>query len=174
MARRAGIPAYDIGARDEGHTDVGIAEGGLMNDGAVRCGVEEDASEVPVVGLSEETGEGRITNHQFPVGIERECVRNVADSEGGIVAVERTAPFQYKLPHCSCGRVEVKGHITEGDKKFDLLMQRVPGDEDLQIWKVSNATVARVADLYKEYGYGPLVEAFAKAIPDGRILGIEY
>jgi MscS family membrane protein len=66
------------------------------------------------------------------------------------------------------------GRIEDGEKEFVLLMQRVPGDEGLLIWKVANASVARIADLYQEFGYGPLVETFAKAIPDGRFLGVEY
>ena len=66
------------------------------------------------------------------------------------------------------------GRIQDGDKEFVLLMQRVPGDEGLLIWKVSNATVARIADLYEEFGYSPLVETFAETVPEGRFLGIEY
>ena len=66
------------------------------------------------------------------------------------------------------------GRIEEGEKEFVLLMQRVPGDEGIMIWKISNATVARIADLYEEFGYGTLVETFAKVIPDGRFLGIDY
>jgi MscS family membrane protein len=66
------------------------------------------------------------------------------------------------------------GRIEKGDKEFVLLMQRVPGEKGLQIWKVSNATVAMVADLYEKFGYSPLVEAFADTLPDGRFLGIEY
>ena len=65
------------------------------------------------------------------------------------------------------------GRIEDGDKEFVLLLQRVPGDEGLLVWKISNATVARIAHLYKEFGYGPLVETFANAIPDGSFLGIE-
>jgi MscS family membrane protein len=66
------------------------------------------------------------------------------------------------------------GSITDGNATFTLFMQRVPGDEGFAIWKVSNATVAEVADLYEQFGYGPMVEAFANAIPDGSFLGVEY
>ena len=66
------------------------------------------------------------------------------------------------------------GSITDGDVTFTLFMQRVPGDEGFSIWKVSNATVAEVADLYEQFGYGPMVEAFADAVPDGSFLGVEY
>jgi MscS family membrane protein len=63
--------------------------------------------------------------------------------------------------------------IEDGDKEFVLLLQRVPEDDGLMVWKVANATVARIADLYDKFGYSPLVEAFARALPEGRFLGIE-
>jgi MscS family membrane protein len=66
------------------------------------------------------------------------------------------------------------GSITDGETTYALFLQKIPGDEGLSIWKVSNATVAEVADLYEQFGYGPLVEAFANAIPAGSVLGIEY
>ncbi len=66
------------------------------------------------------------------------------------------------------------GRIEDGGKEFVLLMQRVPEDDGLAIWKVSNATVAKVAELYEEFGYGPLVETFPRALPEGRVLGVEY
>jgi MscS family membrane protein len=39
----------------------------------------------------------------------------------------------------------------------DLLLQRVPrADDGVRIWKVSAETVARIPDLYDEFGFGPL------------------
>jgi MscS family membrane protein len=66
------------------------------------------------------------------------------------------------------------GNIEDGDRKIILLMQRVPGDDGLMVWKVSNATVARIAGLYETFGYSPLLERFADALPDGQFLGVEY
>jgi MscS family membrane protein len=65
------------------------------------------------------------------------------------------------------------GRIEDGDEEFVLLMQRVPRGDGKFIWKVSNATVAKIADLYDEFGYGPVAEAIAKSVPDVRFLGVE-
>ena len=67
------------------------------------------------------------------------------------------------------GRIEDE----DGDEEFVLLMQRVPRGDGKFIWKVSNATVAKIADLYDEFGYGPVATAIAKAVPDVRFLGVE-
>ncbi|MFV7770405.1 mechanosensitive ion channel family protein [Shewanella marisflavi] len=59
------------------------------------------------------------------------------------------------------GRVELQSD------KVSLYLQRVPGD-DGSIWKVSNATVAKVPELYQNLGYGPVAEWFVNHIPEGR------
>ncbi|WP_108946713.1 mechanosensitive ion channel family protein [Shewanella halifaxensis] len=61
------------------------------------------------------------------------------------------------------GRVEVKG------SEITLLLQKVPNKQLGSIWKVSNATVAKVPLLYSELGYGPVVEWFVKHIPEGHL-----
>ncbi|MGS0680743.1 mechanosensitive ion channel family protein [Shewanella sp. 125m-7] len=61
------------------------------------------------------------------------------------------------------GRVEVKG------SEITLLLQKVPNKQLGSIWKVSNATVAKVPLLYNELGYGPVVEWFVKHIPQGHL-----
>ena len=65
------------------------------------------------------------------------------------------------------------GRIETEDEDFILLMQRVPRGDGVFIWKVSNATVAKIADLYDEFGYGPVAEAIARSVPDVRFLGVE-
>ena len=65
------------------------------------------------------------------------------------------------------------GRIEGEDTDYVLLLQRVPADEGERIWKISNATVARIADLYNEFGYGPIAQAVADSVPDIDILGIE-
>lgn len=61
------------------------------------------------------------------------------------------------------GRVEIKG------SEITLLLQKVPNKELGSIWKVSNATVAKVPLLYSELGYGPVVEWFVQHIPQGHL-----
>ncbi|ABV87208.1 hypothetical protein [Shewanella pealeana] len=61
------------------------------------------------------------------------------------------------------GRVEVKG------SEITLLLQKVPNKELGSIWKISNATIAKVPLLYSELGYGPVVEWFVQHIPQGHL-----
>jgi MscS family membrane protein len=55
-----------------------------------------------------------------------------------------------------------------------LLLQQVPRDDGVPIWKISNNTVARIPALYDELGYSRRVENIRRSFPDGRFLGIEY
>ena len=66
------------------------------------------------------------------------------------------------------------GRIEDEDtgNEIILLMQRVPRDDGKFIWKVSNATIAELADLYGKYGYGPIAEAISRVIPDVHFLGV--
>jgi MscS family membrane protein len=63
--------------------------------------------------------------------------------------------------------------ISLGDKEIPLLLQRVPRDDGVFIWKVSNKTVADVPVLYEQYGYGPVEEYLMEALPDITILNVE-
>ena len=55
-----------------------------------------------------------------------------------------------------------------------IFLQHVPGPGDTSIWKVSNATVAKIPALYEEFGYSRIVEAVLQVSPDGSFLGAEY
>ncbi len=55
-----------------------------------------------------------------------------------------------------------------------LLLQQIPREDGVPIWKISNSTVARIPALYDELGYSRRVENFRRSFPDGRFLGIEY
>ena len=65
------------------------------------------------------------------------------------------------------------GRLQTEQGEVVLLLQRVPRDDGVFIWKVSNATVAKIADLYDDFGYGPIVEAVAKRLPEVSFLGLE-
>jgi len=65
------------------------------------------------------------------------------------------------------------GNLETSRGEIALMMQRVPGENDTRIWKVSNATVAIIPDLYVELGYPRWVESFRRSFPDGRFLGFE-
>ncbi len=65
------------------------------------------------------------------------------------------------------------GIIRDGEKEIQLLMQRVPRSDGEHIWKVSNATVSRIPDLYDTYGYPESIEDLRRALPQGSFLGFE-
>ncbi|WP_223293044.1 MULTISPECIES: mechanosensitive ion channel family protein [Shewanella] len=63
------------------------------------------------------------------------------------------------------------GRIKLESSEVSLLLQRVPGEQG-SIWKVSNATVAKIPSLYDQLGYGPVVEWFVEHIPEGRLFKV--
>lgn len=67
----------------------------------------------------------------------------------------------------SVGQIEVEGQT------IDILLQRVPREDGVFIWKFSNATVAQIPGLYQEFGYGYLENIFPDAFFDIKVLGIE-
>ncbi len=65
------------------------------------------------------------------------------------------------------------GIVMEGEKEVRLLMQRVPRGDGAFIWKVSNATVSHIPQLYEIYGYPEAVEELRRSLPEGSFLGFE-
>ncbi len=65
------------------------------------------------------------------------------------------------------------GQIPVPDGTVDLLLQRVPRDDGVFIWKVSNASVAQIPSLYEHYGYGEIGDTLNAFLPDIVILGLE-
>lgn len=65
-----------------------------------------------------------------------------------------------------------KVRTRQGD--LTLYLQLIPGEKDTKIWKVSNTTVARIPQLYIDYGYSPFVEYVRGVVPDGSFLGAEF
>lgn len=62
--------------------------------------------------------------------------------------------------------------MPEGDVL--LLMQRVPRGDGVQIWKISNRSVAMIPELYGEYSYSKPVETIRGWFPDDlAFLGVE-
>ena len=65
------------------------------------------------------------------------------------------------------------GTIIHGDNEVRLLMQKVPRGDGESIWKVSNATVSLIPDLYETYGYSKPVETLRRSLPNVSFLGFE-
>jgi MscS family membrane protein len=66
---------------------------------------------------------------------------------------------------------DLAGHVTMPQGKVDILLQRVPRKDGVHIWKLSNATAAKIPQMYQHYGYGPAIEALSRALPSGQFLG---
>src|SRR5580765_8504269 len=64
------------------------------------------------------------------------------------------------------GRIETKkGGVT-------LFLERVPGEDSVQVWKVAAGTVARIPAVYAEFGHGPLGEFLPPMFVEVRLLEI--
>jgi len=63
------------------------------------------------------------------------------------------------------------GRIEMPDKTVDLLLQHVPREDGIYIWKFSNRTVAEIPYLYDQFGYSRLEERLSEIFPDVIILG---
>jgi MscS family membrane protein len=66
------------------------------------------------------------------------------------------------------------GHLVSNDGEQILYMQRVPGLDNNFIWKVSNASIAMVPELYDYFSYPDWVENIRERLPEDAVfLGIE-
>ncbi|MBE9567936.1 MAG: mechanosensitive ion channel [Proteobacteria bacterium] len=55
----------------------------------------------------------------------------------------------------------------------DILMQRVPRGDGVFVWKISNATVAKIPDLDAEFGYGLIGDRLSMIFPSRIVFGFE-
>lgn len=70
-------------------------------------------------------------------------------------------------------RRDLLGTIHTSKDPVDLLLEHVPRDDGVLIWKVSSMTVARIPALYAEFGYGPLGEWLPEPLFEITFLGVE-
>jgi MscS family membrane protein len=61
----------------------------------------------------------------------------------------------------------------ETGENFPLYMQKVPRGDGVFIWKISNASVSLIPELYDVYGYPEAIESLRRVLPDITILGFE-
>ncbi len=64
------------------------------------------------------------------------------------------------------------GTIDTQEGKVDILLQRVPREDGVSIWKFAGVTVAQVPDLYNEFGYGVLERFLPKIFFELQFLDI--
>ena len=67
---------------------------------------------------------------------------------------------------------ELVGTIKGKSGSTPIVLQRVPGEGDTKLWKISAATVAQIPRLYREYGYGPLGDYLPPAFFEIRFLAL--
>jgi MscS family membrane protein len=65
------------------------------------------------------------------------------------------------------------GRLAGQARAYDILVQRVPHGDGVDIWKFAGATVADIPSLYGEFGYGRLESLFPPWFFDVQVLGIE-
>ncbi len=65
------------------------------------------------------------------------------------------------------------GLVLNEGKEIRLLMQKVPRGDGVSIWKVSNATVSLIPQLYEIYGYPEFIEELRRNLPNTSFLGYE-
>jgi len=66
------------------------------------------------------------------------------------------------------------GRIETDEGELILLMQRVPGPDDNFIWKISNASVEHIPELYDYFSYPAWVDNIRDRVPaDSGFLGVE-
>ena len=65
------------------------------------------------------------------------------------------------------------GVVLDDETEHRLLMQKVPRGDGVFIWKISNATVSLIPELYDTYGYPKPVEDLRRKLPDVSFLGFE-
>lgn len=68
---------------------------------------------------------------------------------------------------------DILGSLETAQGGIPIYLQLVPAEDDMRIWKISNASVAQIPNLYEDYGYAPFVESVRKFMPDVSLLGAE-
>jgi MscS family membrane protein len=66
---------------------------------------------------------------------------------------------------------DVLGVIETEGGTFNILLQKVPRDDGVLIWKFSNVTISQIPELYEYLGYGHLGEVLYSIFPDVEFLG---
>jgi MscS family membrane protein len=68
---------------------------------------------------------------------------------------------------------DLVGRIKGADATHDVLLQHVPRGDGVLIWKFASATVAKIPELYEEFGFGLLGDRLPSVLYDVDIFGYE-
>jgi MscS family membrane protein len=62
--------------------------------------------------------------------------------------------------------------VTLANAEVPIYLQRVPDDKGGWMWKISNATVERIPEMWQELGFHPLAEYLFTVLPDFTFMGL--
>ncbi len=65
------------------------------------------------------------------------------------------------------------GSITISSGRIPIYLQRVPDERGGKVWKLSNATVAQIPEMWDELGYSPAAIYFKKILPNFHFMGMD-
>jgi len=85
-----------------------------------------------------------------------------------IVSDEPEGDLQDGLPSYR----DLVGTITLSTGAIPIYLQRVPDGQGGKVWKLSNATVARIPEMWDELGYSDAAVYLGDLLPDFRIMGM--
>lgn len=68
---------------------------------------------------------------------------------------------------------EELGSLHYGEKEFVVYLQHVPAADGQYTWKISNATIAQVPEMWTVFGYDPRLERIGQWLPEGRIFHMQ-
>ena len=65
------------------------------------------------------------------------------------------------------------GLITISTGEIPIYLQRVPDGRGGKVWKLSNATVAQIPQMWEELGYSPVATYFKEILPTFKFMGMD-
>jgi MscS family membrane protein len=68
---------------------------------------------------------------------------------------------------------DLLGTIHLKEDIVPVYLQRIPNGDGSQVWKISNATVSKIPELWEELGYHPLAESISAYLPQFKIMDME-
>jgi len=65
------------------------------------------------------------------------------------------------------------GSVLISSGEVPIYLQRVPDGKGGKVWKVSNATAAKIPEMWEELGYSPVAIYISKLLPEMRFMGMD-
>jgi MscS family membrane protein len=156
----AGVPDDEFGRGTPRTSLLGFAKATLERD-FERASRYLDLTQLPT-GLEE--GDGPRLARQLRIAVGRQLW---VDFEA--ISISPEGDVNDGLPE-SRDRI---GWIAGAKKSFDIVLQRVPREDGVLIWKFAPSTVADIPQLYEEFGFSRLETVLPSWFFDYRIIGIE-